>query len=371
MKQKKLFALLASLSFVCSCGSLPVSAENTSDLVVVGVNKDNTGYVVRGYMDFSIGKNQLEKYNSSIGDIQLGDILTFENLNWNDLKEYGGIHSFSELLEDVDEDTVTVSVAGSVFDNPEMKTYKVWGFSIDEITNEWNDSVNHFLVCSLADEKGSNPFTFFGETDNYIYTAPECTDWTALQTGDIVSCITYQNSVAFIAEKLSVTPVGDIDADDSITSYTDELTLTEAYNKLDAILYPDGIGWRKLAPLDECLEMEHIVYYYHYYESEICDEIRKICEKNGIDTNLLEFCVLESAEEQETSIETLLEGDADGNSKIDILDVITLNKAVMGKENLTASQLKAIDFNGNSQPDSEEVLTILKYIVGLVTSFTA
>ena len=64
-------------------------------------------------------------------------------------------------------------------------------------------------------------------------------------------------------------------------------------------------------------------------------------------------------------------GDADGNGKINILDVITLNKAVMGKENLTASQLKAIDFNGNSQPDSEESLLLLKYIVGLVTSFTA
>jgi len=61
------------------------------------------------------------------------------------------------------------------------------------------------------------------------------------------------------------------------------------------------------------------------------------------------------------------QGDADGNGKIDILDVITLNKAVMGKETLSEAQLKAIDFNGNGKPDSEEALTILKYIVGLIT----
>lgn len=63
-------------------------------------------------------------------------------------------------------------------------------------------------------------------------------------------------------------------------------------------------------------------------------------------------------------------GDATGEGDINILDVITVNKAVMGKENLTDAQLKAVDFNANGKPDSEEALTILKYIVGLVTSLT-
>jgi len=155
-----------------------------------------------------------------------------------------------------------------------------------------------------------------------------------------------------------------------IETLANELTLTEAYNKLDALLYPDGIGWRTLAPLDECLEMKCIIYYYFYYDTEACDRVRKICEENGIDTSLLMFCALESGEEPETPIETLLEGDADGSGKIDILDVITLNKAILGKEELSETQLKAIDFNGNGKPDSEEALTLMKYIVGLITSFT-
>ena len=41
----------------------------------------------------------------------------------------------------------------------------------------------------------------------------------------------------------------------------------------------------------------------------------------------------------------------------------------MGKEPLYEAQLKAVDFNGNGQADSEESLTILKYIVGLIDTF--
>ncbi len=71
----------------------------------------------------------------------------------------------------------------------------------------------------------------------------------------------------------------------------------------------------------------------------------------------------------ESETEELRQGDADGNGEIDILDVITINKAIMGKESLSENGLKAIDFNGNGKPDSDEALTLLKYIVGLITSF--
>ncbi len=63
-------------------------------------------------------------------------------------------------------------------------------------------------------------------------------------------------------------------------------------------------------------------------------------------------------------------GDATGDGDIDILDVITLNKAVLGKETFTEAQLKAIDFNGNGKPDADEALMLLKYIVGMIEDFT-
>ena len=88
----------------------------------------------------------------------------------------------------------------------------------------------------------------------------------------------------------------------------------------------------------------------------------------------LKFALIGSApetSETESQSEEYQQGDADGNQKIDILDVITLNKATMGKETLSENSLKAIDFNQNGKPDSEESLTLLKYIVGLITDLTA
>ena len=75
------------------------------------------------------------------------------------------------------------------------------------------------------------------------------------------------------------------------------------------------------------------------------------------------FVALNSETEPKTE---LLKGDADGSGEVDILDVITVNKAIMGKENLTGDGLKAIDFNENGKPDSDEAMTLLKYIVGLI-----
>ncbi|GEM_PF-2714372 len=64
-------------------------------------------------------------------------------------------------------------------------------------------------------------------------------------------------------------------------------------------------------------------------------------------------------------------GDANADGSINILDVITMNRAVLGKESLTEAQLRAVDFNQNGKPDSEESLAMLKYIVGLIDSLTA
>ena len=59
-------------------------------------------------------------------------------------------------------------------------------------------------------------------------------------------------------------------------------------------------------------------------------------------------------------------GDVTLDGEVDILDVITVNKAVLGKETLTAEQIKAADVSKNDVPDSTDALMILKYIVGLL-----
>jgi len=68
----------------------------------------------------------------------------------------------------------------------------------------------------------------------------------------------------------------------------------------------------------------------------------------------------------ETEPSTILRGDADCNGIVNIIDIITMNKVVMGKENLTAEGMKNADLDGNGQITSEESLQVLKKIVGLI-----
>ncbi|MBR0485462.1 MAG: family 43 glycosylhydrolase [Oscillospiraceae bacterium] len=70
-----------------------------------------------------------------------------------------------------------------------------------------------------------------------------------------------------------------------------------------------------------------------------------------------------------TTEDAFLAGDASGDGTVDILDVIVINRAILGKEEISEKQLKAIDFNQNNKPDSSESLAVMKYIVGLITSF--
>ncbi|MBR7085302.1 MAG: dockerin type I repeat-containing protein, partial [Oscillospiraceae bacterium] len=60
-----------------------------------------------------------------------------------------------------------------------------------------------------------------------------------------------------------------------------------------------------------------------------------------------------------------------GDGKIDIIDAIMINKAVLGKENLTKAQQKAADINGSGVPDSGDSLQLLKYIIGVIDTLQA
>ena len=62
-------------------------------------------------------------------------------------------------------------------------------------------------------------------------------------------------------------------------------------------------------------------------------------------------------------------GDVDGDGEISILDVITINKAIMGKEILSDAQNKAADVDGSGKPDANDALQILKRIVGIIQNF--
>jgi len=81
----------------------------------------------------------------------------------------------------------------------------------------------------------------------------------------------------------------------------------------------------------------------------------------------------ETESETEKSTDTsdasdILYGDVDENGQVNILDVITLNRNLLGKDTISETQKTAADVDLSGTPDSNDSLLILKYIVGLVKS---
>ena len=59
-------------------------------------------------------------------------------------------------------------------------------------------------------------------------------------------------------------------------------------------------------------------------------------------------------------------GDADESGSVDILDVILINKTILGKDTMTEQGLANADLNLNEVPDNIDSLNVMKLIVGLL-----
>ncbi|MDE5736889.1 MAG: dockerin type I repeat-containing protein [Oscillospiraceae bacterium] len=61
----------------------------------------------------------------------------------------------------------------------------------------------------------------------------------------------------------------------------------------------------------------------------------------------------------------ILKGDVNENGEVDILDIIVVNKAILGQTKLSISAQKASDIDGDSIVSPSDSLAIMTYIVGL------
>ncbi len=63
----------------------------------------------------------------------------------------------------------------------------------------------------------------------------------------------------------------------------------------------------------------------------------------------------------------IIAGDADLSGGVDILDVILVNRSILGKSELTVQGFANVDFNGNKVAEPDEALTIMKLIVKILS----
>ena len=98
--------------------------------------------------------------------------------------------------------------------------------------------------------------------------------------------------------------------------------------------------------------------------------------KNRILAGLMALCCMQSGLFLTANAETTTEpsdsadiefkaGDVDLSGKIDILDVISINRALVGKEKLSDIQTALADFNMDGKVDFMDSQCIMRYIVGL------
>jgi len=62
----------------------------------------------------------------------------------------------------------------------------------------------------------------------------------------------------------------------------------------------------------------------------------------------------------------VLYGDADCSGKVDILDIIVLNKALLGGGKLTEQGIANADVDGDAKPTAQDSLNIMKFLVKLI-----
>ena len=76
----------------------------------------------------------------------------------------------------------------------------------------------------------------------------------------------------------------------------------------------------------------------------------------------------QTSQTETTPISNVKYGDVNLDDKVNILDVITLNRAILGKDSLTDAQSANADANKNGLVESSDSLSIMKFIVGLLSA---
>ena len=180
---------------------------------------------------------------------------------------------------------------------------------------------------------------------------------------------------AFIDNELQACHVTVTKEDIYSVQGTDDLILVNPQR--DVILeYPNAVGevkWTSAAPdiisVDETGKL--------YFMQPGTDGSARIFGTNAGKTYMKNVIVTYTGETESVTeevqpitetedIPVVIKGDVDSSGKLNILDVIIINRVILGKDHLTPEQNQAADFDGNGIIESNDSLAMMKKIVGLL-----
>lgn len=104
---------------------------------------------------------------------------------------------------------------------------------------------------------------------------------------------------------------------------------------------------------------------YHYYDTaEYPDNAALSLEDAGVNDTVI-FAAFQGEPMLPLHAADHAPGDLDNSGKLDILDVITINKGILGIKALSKAAQKAADLNGDGMTDADDSLRLLKMVLDI------
>lgn len=210
-------------------------------------------------------------------------------------------------------------------------------------------------------EANDIPASVYLNTDNivtveYSYKTPN--------VQDIISTFLKENHIdsSMVAFSIDEASIEDTSTTLERVTITDIETIRELLSdyikkkNIPAWIFPNGEPFDANGELSD----EWITVGYNYHDEDVPDLITSFLTERKINPNLVHFSIDETSP---------VKGDVNGDGIIDILDVIKVNKFILGSISLTSTQSDAADVNLDEAVDATDSLMILKEIVEITKNF--
>ena len=349
---------------------------------------------------FSLPTNDIV---TCLGDYpEVGDILQCSDMGISRTELYGGVNDGSIIPRDGGKlKEGMMQRTGNILTMFEPKDYTVtfggdfsqyWKIKDGDLTHQYlslgRDDVKSGDTVTFATYYGRPAFPFPTEK-------PRCVMKAAVEAMGAENCVIRSGSRAFrwklseltaclgeapkVGDVLEITP----DAHFLWENTGTRLAVTDAglykvtaekglVNRIGNCMDSGETMELRLCSIDEWdgqqyayLTWKNYGFPYHYYDTaEYPDNAALSLEDAGVNDTVI-FAAFQGEPMLPLHAADHALGDLDNSGKLDILDVITINKSILGIKALSKAAQKAADLNGDGMTDADDSLRLLKMVLDI------